>query len=168
MKTVFNKKNLMIMKNYNKYICAFVLLLGMSVNAWGAVDDVHTLIDFTQTGNLGHTSYTDDWTIAANTSSSGNVACDVHHAVSNAQDFICFGGKPSAADSYIGTAAPTTYPTKAFTINVLKLANKGHLTIHSVKLFVYSTYSDGDYSDKIDEAVPLDLVSRVLISLSEG
>lgn len=35
MKTVFNMKNLMIMKNYNKYICAFVLLLGMSVNAWG-------------------------------------------------------------------------------------------------------------------------------------
>ena len=35
MKTVFNMKNLMIMKNYNKYICAFILLLGMSVNAWG-------------------------------------------------------------------------------------------------------------------------------------
>ena len=35
MKTVFNMKNLMIMKNYNKYICAFVLLMGMSVSAWG-------------------------------------------------------------------------------------------------------------------------------------
>lgn len=35
MKTVFNMKNLMIMRNYTKYICAFVLLVGMSVNAWG-------------------------------------------------------------------------------------------------------------------------------------
>lgn len=35
MKTVFNMKNLMIMKNYSKYICTFILLMGMSVNAWG-------------------------------------------------------------------------------------------------------------------------------------
>ena len=37
MKTVFNMKNLMIMKNYSKYICTFILLMGMSVNAWGVV-----------------------------------------------------------------------------------------------------------------------------------
>lgn len=37
MKTVFNMKNLMIMKNYNKYICAFILLMGMNVSVWGVV-----------------------------------------------------------------------------------------------------------------------------------
>ena len=35
MKTVFNMKNLMIMKNYSKYICTFILLMGMNVSAWG-------------------------------------------------------------------------------------------------------------------------------------
>lgn len=33
---------MMIMKNYNKYICAFVLLLGLSVNAWGYTATFHT------------------------------------------------------------------------------------------------------------------------------
>ena len=37
MKTVFNMKNLMIMKNYSKYICTFILLMGMNVSAWGVV-----------------------------------------------------------------------------------------------------------------------------------
>lgn len=37
MKTVFNTKIHKVMKNYSKYICAFVLLLGMSVSAWGAI-----------------------------------------------------------------------------------------------------------------------------------
>lgn len=35
MKTVFNTKIHKFMKNYSKYICAFILLMGMSVNAWG-------------------------------------------------------------------------------------------------------------------------------------
>lgn len=37
MQTVFNTKIHKVMKNYSKYICAFVLLLGMSANAWGKV-----------------------------------------------------------------------------------------------------------------------------------
>ena len=37
MKTVFNMKNLMIMKNYSKYICTFILLMGMNVSVWGVV-----------------------------------------------------------------------------------------------------------------------------------
>lgn len=35
MKAVLNTENYKVMKNYMKYICAFVLLMGMSVSAWG-------------------------------------------------------------------------------------------------------------------------------------
>ena len=37
MKTVFNLKNITVMKNYMKYICAFLLLLGASAHASGSV-----------------------------------------------------------------------------------------------------------------------------------
>lgn len=37
MKAVLNTENYKVMKNYIKYICAFVLLMGMSVSAWGAI-----------------------------------------------------------------------------------------------------------------------------------
>lgn len=66
MKTVFNTKINRVMKNYSKYICAFVLLLGMSVNAWGLT----LTFDFTSnisgwptsTGTTGSKTYTLDGT----------------------------------------------------------------------------------------------------------
>lgn len=37
MKAVINEKINQVMKNYTKYICAIILLLGTSVSAWGAI-----------------------------------------------------------------------------------------------------------------------------------
>lgn len=136
-------------KNFKFKSMALVLFaLVLSSNVWGADGDIHTLIDFSKTGNLGHSSYTDTWTIAANKNSSGNVACAVGYATSNNVAFICFGGKNiSNKDTYLGTTTATTYPSKSCKINVLKLTNKNKITINSVKLYVYS---DNAYSKQID------------------
>ena len=45
MKTVFNLQNSSVMKNYMKYICAILLLLGASAYAWGSVVTFHYTTD---------------------------------------------------------------------------------------------------------------------------
>ena len=45
MKTVFNLQNSSVMKNYMKYLCAILLLLGASAYAWGSVVTFHYTTD---------------------------------------------------------------------------------------------------------------------------
>ena len=61
MKTVLNSKNTSIMKNYVKYICAFLLLLGTSAHAWGA----GICIRYPNSGS-GQTNYYNGQTITIN------------------------------------------------------------------------------------------------------
>ena len=128
-----------------------ILATMISTNVWAAAGDVITLIDFTQTGNLGHSVYTDTWTIAANTNSSGNVQCAVGYAVSNNEEKLRAGGGKSSnlnnQDCYIGTKSATSVPVSAFSVNVVTVTNDANITINSVKLYVYSNSS---WSTQVD------------------
>lgn len=131
------------------------LLTLFSTNAWGTAGDDINLINFTSVGNLGHSSYTDTWDIAANTNSSGNVACKVYHATSNDVAYLCFGGKNfTGEDAYLGTKSATSVPVASVSVKILKVTNKAKplISINSAKLYVYGSYNSGTntYSNQID------------------
>lgn len=58
MKTVFNLLNNKVMKNYMKYICLFLMMLGISTHAWGAESSVATFVSYPWS-EIG-SGYTDD------------------------------------------------------------------------------------------------------------
>ncbi len=146
MKTKFLKQVVLLM---------IPLLTLFSTNAWGTAGDVITLIDFTQTGNWGHSTYSDSWDLTANHNSSGNIACVAQYAVSNNETILRAGGGKNALItnqlSYIGTQTATTVPVSTFSVNVTTVTSSANLTINSVKLYVYSNSTFTTQIDCVDQ-----------------
>ena len=101
MKTVFNMKITMIMKNYNKYICAFVLLLGMNVNAWGV--DITT--DDFNFGSADASEDFEDCSTSAVTTGNGEATTTLTSMSDYGIFTHCYIGKTSACNFSIQSAA---------------------------------------------------------------
>ncbi len=147
-------KNLFLTKT--RWVVTIIAILTFGVSqVWATAGDVINLVDFTRTGNLGKSDYTATWDIAANTNSSGNVACKVYHATSNNVTYVCFGGRNfTNLDAYLGTKSATSVPVASVSVKILKVTNKATplISINSAKLYVYGSYNSGTntYSNQID------------------
>lgn len=157
----------------NLRYAAVTLLLVIGVgNVWGAVGDVTTLIDFTQTGNWGHSDYTNTWSLTANHNSSGNIACEAAYAVSNNESILRLGGGKNAKIthqlSYIGTKSATSVPVSTFKVNVTTVTSSTNLTINSVKLYVYSNSTYTTQIDCVDKTSSYNSTGEISFTPTSG